>query len=228
MGAVYQPEYPGSKDKRVRAFPVLSAGYGRYFIGGVPDTGIPLGVGAFLVKNQTWQFGVGLGHQLQRPRKESDSRRLNGLGDVDATTLGALFASYNDTWFRVRGYISTDLGDNDQGTRISLDLDGKYRVNEKLLLTAGPGVTWADDDYTQTFFGIDSRQSLRSGRERYSAKGGVNSVRFGVGAQYQVAPQWMVSARYTASRLRGDAEDSPITEQTSQNTFALMATYSFK
>ena len=227
LGAAYQPKYPGSGDHQTRAFPVLSAGHGRYFIGGVPDTGIPLGIGAFLIQNQTWRVGVGVGHQLQAPRDESDSSRLNGLGDVDATTLGAIFASYNDTWFRVRGYISTDLANNDQGTRISLDLDGKYRVNDSLLLTAGPGMTWADSDYTQTFFGIDSAQSARSGRQQYSAGSGVNSIRFGIGANYRIDPQWAVSARYTAARLQGDAKDSPITEKRSQNTFTVMTTYNF-
>lgn len=227
MGAVYQPKYPGSDDKKLAPFPALSASYGRFFVGGIPDSGIPLGIGAFLIQNSTWRVGVGLGHHLQKPRKESDSSHLNGLGDIDATALGSLFLSYNQPRFRVRAFVVTDLSNKGQGTRATVDLDAKYQVNDALLLTAGPGLTWADNDYTETFFGIDTEQSQRSGRNRYTAKGGVHSFRFGVGANYRITPQWGVNARYSLVNLRGDARNSPITDDKSQNTLSVFASYRF-
>lgn len=227
VGVLSQPKYPGSGDRKTSVLPVLSANYGRYFIGAVPGAGTPAGIGAFLVQQPHWRLGVGLGGDLDKPRKESDSPRLTGLGDVSSTALGTVFASYNDSWGSLSGSVVTDLGGKDQGTRASMDLEFEYSPMDKLTLSAGPGFTWADGKYTETFFGINAAQSARSGKAAYTAKAGLNSVRFGVGANYQLTSQWGLGARFTASSLRGDAADSPITEKKAQNSFGLFATYRF-
>ncbi|WP_394788535.1 MipA/OmpV family protein [Rhodoferax sp.] len=227
LGLVSQPKYPGSGDTKTSVLPMLSANYGRYFIGGVPGAGVPAGVGAYLVQDAHWRVGVGLGINLDKPRKQSDSARLNGLGDIDATTLGSVFASYSDSWWKVGGNVITDLGGKDQGTRVSFDLEAKYSPMDRLMLTAGPGLTWADGKYTQTFFGVDAGQSARSGLASYTAQSGINSVSFNLGASYQLTSQWGLGARFSASSLRGDAADSPITEKKSQNTFGVFANYRF-
>ena len=227
LGLMTQPKYPGSADNKTSLLPMLSANYGRYFIGGLPGAGVPAGVGAFLVQDPRWRVGVGLGLNLDKPRKESDSARLQGMGDIDATALGSVFASYSDSWWKLGGNVVTDLGGKDQGTRVSIDLEARYSPMDRLQLTAGPGLTWADSKYTQTFFGVDAAQSARSGLPGYTAKSGINAVSFNIGASYQLTSQWGLGARFTASSLRGDAADSPITEKKSQNSFGVFANYRF-
>ena len=227
LGVASSPLYPGSADTKVRALSVLSAGYGRYFVGGVPGAGIPAGVGAYLVQDQHWRLGVGLGGNIESPRKESDSPRLRGLGDIDRTALGAVFGSYADQWFELRAGVLGDIGGKHHGTRVSLDAELRYALTDRLMITGGPGLTWADGQYTQTFFGIDAAQSAASGLAVYTAKSGINSVRIGFGANYGLTPNWGIGARITASSLRGDAADSPITEKKSQNTVAVFVTYRF-
>lgn len=226
-GAISQPLYPGSGERETDAVPIVSANYGRFFIGGVPGAGIPAGIGAFLVRETNWKLGVGIGGNLSKPREESDSPRLRGLGDIDRTVLGSVFGSYDDKWFSVRAGVLSDIGGNDQGTRVSLDLEGKYNVTDQLALSAGPGLTWADKKYTQTFFGISAAQSASSGLGSYTASSGLNTIRFSVGADYRLTPRWGIGARITAASLRGDAADSPITEKKAQNSFALFAAYRF-
>lgn len=227
VGLASQPEYPGSGDRETRAVPLLSAAYGRYFLGGVPAAGVPFGVGAYLVQDGPWRLGVGLGGQLSKPREESDSPRLRGLGDIDGTALGSVFGSYSLDWLSLRSALITDIGGGDQGTRVSFDLEARTSPLPGLLLTAGPGLTWTDDKYMQKYFGIDARQSANSGLAAYTPKGGINTLRFGVGATYLLTPQWSVGTRLTAATLRGDARDSPITEKRSQNVYSLFATYRF-
>jgi len=227
LGAVSQPRYPGSAHQKTSGFPVLSAGYGRYFIGGVPGAGVPAGVGAYLVQDEHWRLGVGLGGNLQKPRKESDSPRLQGLGDIDATALAAVFASYNDKWWTLRGNVLTDVGGKQQGTRLSMDAEARYPIGQTVALSAGPGFTWADAKYTQKFFGIDTAQSARSGLAPYTAKAGLNSVGFTVGADMRIALSWGLGMRVTASKLHGDAVNSPVTEKTTQTTVGLFAAYRF-
>ena len=227
VGLVSQPKYPGSADTKTTVLPVFSANYGRYFIGAVPGAGVPVGVGAYLVQYSHWRVGAALGGNLNQPRKASDSARLAGLGDIDGTALGSVFASYSDSWWKLGANVITDLGGKDHGTRVSMDFEARYSPMDRLLLTAGPGFTWADGKYTQTFFGINAAQSASSGLPQYSAQSGVNAVNFNVAANYQLSAQWGLGARFTTSRLRGDAANSPITEKKAQNTFGVFASYRF-
>jgi len=95
------------------------------------------------------------------------------------------------------------------------------------MLTAGPGLVWADHKYQQTFFGIDPAQSLASGLAAYDAKSGVNTVRLNLGVNYKISPRWDVGVRTSLGRLTGSATDSPITESKNQNSFALITSYGF-
>ncbi|MDM0110054.1 MipA/OmpV family protein [Variovorax sp. J22R24] len=227
LGVFSRPKYPGSGDAQVVAVPLVTANYGRYFIGGTPGAGFPFGVGFNLIQDDSWRFGVALGGELSKPRKASDAPILNGWGDISQTALGSVFASYSHDWLTVRAFLVSDIAGNDQGTRFAVDIEGKYIVNEKLVLSAGPGITWANGRYTQTFYGIDARQSLIAGVPEYHAGSGVNSIRFSVGAQYQLNAQWGIGASVTAAWLQGDAERSPITEDKSQNTYGIFASYRF-
>ncbi len=226
-GAFSVPKYPGSDERKIEGAPLLGARYGRFFIGGIPGSGTPTGLGAFLIDNSQWKLGVGIGARFSRARTESDDARLHGLGDIDNTPRASLFADYSARWWGVRGGISTDVGGNRQGTLATLDLEAKYRLGDRVSFSAGPGLTWADGKYTQTFFGIDAAQASRSGRPQYSAEGGLNSVRFSVGMGYLITPQWRLDARASLVTLRGDAADSPITLRKSQNVAALFVSYRF-
>lgn len=227
MGVFSGPRYPGSSKTKLGVVPIASANYGRYFIGGVPSAGVPLGIGAYLVQGSTWRLGVAVGRSMSGPRDESDSPRLRGMGDIDGTTLGAVFGSYSDKWLGARLGVLTDIGGHDHGTRVGLDLEARYKVSDQMLVSAGPGFTWADPKYTQTFFGVSDAQSLASGLAVYRPDGGINSIRFNVAANYQLTPQWGVAARVSLARLRGDAVDSPITEKKSQNTIGVFTSYLF-
>lgn len=227
VGAVNQAKYPGSSQGKTTVFPVFSANYGRYYIGALPVTGIPAGVGLSFYRDRNWNMGAGVGYDFAKPRKESDSPTLRGMGNIDRTALGTLFVSYSQNWLRVSGAVLADLGGNDQGLRVLLDLQGRYRVSDRLSLSAGPTVVWANSKYTQTFFGVNAGQSANSGLSQYNASSGINSVAFALNASYLVTPQWRVSARLSRNQLRGDAAHSPITEKKNRNTFGLFANYRF-
>lgn len=227
LGAMSGPRFPGSSETRTHVLPLASASYGRYFIGGVPGAGVPVALGAYLLREGPFRLGVGLGGDLERPRKESDSPRLRGLGDIDRTALGAVFASYDTPWFVVRGNVVGDIGGKGEGTRASFDVAGRWSPVDRLTLLAGPGLTWADSKYTQKFFGISAAQSANSGLPQYSAGGGLNTIRFSVGGDYRLTPHWSLGASVTATSLRGDAENSPITEKKSRTNGGLFAFYRF-
>jgi outer membrane protein len=226
-GAISRPKFPGSSSRETLGIPLVNASYGRYFLGGAPGTGLPFGLGARLVNTPEWQFGVVLGPDIRKPRKESDDARLKGLGDISSTAHAGLFGGYRHGWFGVRGNVITDAGGKHEGTLASLEFEARYELLPGLSVSAGPGLTWADRKYTQTFFGIDAAQSANSGRSEYSAQAGVNSLRFSVGADYHIDSHWFVGGRVEAARLHGDARNSPITESASQNSYSIFSGYRF-
>jgi len=227
IGAGSQPKFPGSDSSRTSVIPMLGAEYGRFYIGGAPGAGSPAGVGMFLLRDSGWTVGVGLGANLRSPRKESDSPRLAGTGDIARTETGSLFVNYEWHWLAVHSSVQTDIGGKKEGTTASLDLEGRLPLGGGFMLTAGPGLVWADHKYQQTFFGIDPAQSLASGLAAYDAKSGVNTVRLNLGVNYKISPRWDVGVRTSLGRLTGSATDSPITESKNQNSFALITSYGF-
>lgn len=227
IGMAVSPRFPGSDDTKVRAVPLLSADYGHYFVGAVPVAGLPAGVGMYLIRTENWKLGAALGASIGKPRREADAPRLAGLGDIDGTALASLFGSYNQPLYSLRANLVSDVGGNGQGLRMEVDAEGRYVVNPSLVLSAGPGLTWTNNSYTRTFFGVTAAQSAASGLPKYDTGSGINSVSFSVGANYRLTPQWGLSTRLTARRLQGDAVDSPITEDRMQNSIALFASYRF-
>ena len=228
MGGANRPKYPGASESRTQFVPLISASYDRYFFGGVPGSGAPAGMGLYLYRSQETRIGLAVGTGFSKARKESDNARLRGLGDIENATRLALFAAHTmDGWLTLASSVSADVSGKKQGVIATFDAEGKYRVTDRLALSAGPGVTWANRDYTQTFFGVNPEQSARSGLPGYTAKSGLNLVRFSVGADYGISPQWKLVARASFARLQGDAVDSPITSKCSQNVYGLYASYRF-
>jgi outer membrane protein len=227
LGVVSGPKYPGSSVRETRALPLISARYGRFFIGGAPETGVPLGVGANLFEDSNWRLGVVVGRDLKSPRKASDDPRLTGLGDIASTTHLGVFGSYTQDGWSLRGNVLSDVGGEHEGTTANLELVGKYQLTDQLSLSAGPGLAWANKRYTQTFFGVDATQAANSGLTPYDANSGLNSVKFSLGLEYRIDRHWFVSALASVESLRGDARSSPITSDTSPHTIGVFAGYRF-
>ena len=229
-GVASLPKYPGRSAKRVEPIPMIGIRYDRFFIGGVAGGGTPAGLGAYLYEDNHWKVGLSLGGDIIKPRKESDdSRHLRGLGDINSTIRGGGFASYTLGWFTLRGSALYDLEDhhNHEGLLGSIEAIARYSPLARLTLTAGPGVTFGNQRYMQTFFGINALQSERSAYAPYTPKGGVALVGFSVGAEYELTSHWSLGARAAAERLQGDTGRSPIVENKNQNVYAMFAFYRF-
>jgi outer membrane protein len=228
-GVAWAPRYPGAEDNRLRAIPVIGVSSGRFFAGGDPDGGGAEGpaLGVSLYRDSSWSFSLALALGLGEARRESDHPDLAGTGDIDRATRLVAAGRYRWRWLDIALRVAPDVSNKDQGTLAFLDLTARYRATDKLTFSAGPGITWADDSYMQTFFGVTPEQAANSRLPAYQAQGGVHMVRFGVGAAYRIDPQWTVGMRLATGSLAGDAERSPITRDRDQHLAAAFASYRF-
>lgn len=226
-GVANMPEYPGSEENETRGLPLVSVRYKRFFFGGAPGSGLPGGLGAYLHDGKSFRLGAVVSPDATEPREESDDVSLRGLGDIDSAVRAGLFSSYRVGWLTLSASAMTDVSDKQQGTTANIDAQFSYHPTAKLTLSGGPGVTWSDEEYTQTFFGVTGEQAARSGLAQYTPEAGVSAVRVSFGAQYLFMPQWFLGARITAAQLQGDAADSPIVMDKNQNLYALFVGYRF-
>lgn len=227
-GGIDIPRYPGSADQRAVVVPFVSASYGRFFIGGVPGSGSPVGLGMYFHQDDHWRAGVSLAYDFVQPRKElDDPQQLRGMGNINRTAHATLFGSYTMDWLTARGTITTDVAGKGQGTTASFDLEGRYRLTDHLSLVAGPGVSWEDTQHARTFYGVDAAQSLASGYAEYKPGSGIESVRFSVGLNWRINDRWTAGARAVAALLQDDVADSPIVDKRVQDVYSIFASYRF-
>lgn len=226
-GIVAVPKYPGASVHKYEPLPLVGATYDRFFIGANPDAKTPMGLGVYLYRDNHWRVGAALSYDLIQPRRQSDDARLTGLGNIDRTAHAEFFTSYTLGWAEAKASVATDVAGKHEGTTASLDLVAHYQPISRLTLSAGPGVTWGSSQYNQTFFGVSSVQSIRSGLADYSTHSGVSLVRFSLNADYKLTKNWGLGALIAASRLNDRVGDSPIVEKKTQMTYGLFASYRF-
>lgn len=223
---VTAPEFPGSDQQKTRAVPLLGVSYGRYFLGPVPGGG-PLGIGATLYEAGGLRLGAAISADIGKLREESDDPRLAGLGDIERTQRAHLFASYGFDRYRLSAGVAPDIGGKDLGTLVTLEAEALFQPADRWSLAVGPGLTWGNQRYMRTVFGIDAQQSARSGRAVYDPEGGVGLVRLSGSLNYRLDANWNLGARVSFGRLQGDAADSPLAFDKTQASGALFASYRF-
>ena len=140
---------------------------------------------------------------------------------------GGLIVTYAHGWLSARASVATDIADNEQGTLARVDLLGRYRPGARWTVSAGPGLTWGNDRYMRTFFGVDSVQRARSGLSGFRATRGVERVRFSLRVNYRVDRHWGLATSGWVARLQGAAAASPITEDRSMRYLGVFVMYRF-
>ncbi|MDW8443217.1 MAG: MipA/OmpV family protein [Acetobacteraceae bacterium] len=120
-GALLRPDYPGSSDYDVTPIPFLEAVWNdRVFA--TTRQGAELGV--FLTRDRAFRSGIALDYAFGRD--QDDNARLKGLGDIDGTVRGRLFASSGIGPFTLSAFLAQDLADNGHGLTVGADLE--YRL----------------------------------------------------------------------------------------------------
>ena len=218
-GLAADANFQGSDKYRVHPTLFLFAGYGPFFIGFG-------GVGVNFYRAPGLRVGAIV--SLGQGRDESKDARLAGLGNVDRTVLAGLFAVHSTRSLLTRVAAYTDVGGEHHGTLARLDAFARFRTGERVGFFAGPGLTWGNSQYNQTFFGVTDEQSVRSGFPAFSAGSGINNLRLTGGTNYRFAPNWRLFGGLTVARLAGDAAASPITEEKMQYRAFLSAIYLFR
>lgn len=212
IGAGIAPEFDGSDD--VRAIPLV---FGDLRLG---DTTLELrGLRARvdLIGDPRLSLGPVIGPRLDR--NDADGP-VGLLPEIDMAVEAGAFVGY-----RLGG---DALG---QGA-VQLELTALHdvsQVHDGLLVTGSASyaalrtrdvfvsvdvqTTWANADYTRTYFGIAPADAVRSGLAAYDPGSGFRDVGAGLNIGYYFSRNWGVITRVGTNYLVGDAADSPVTQE---------------
>lgn len=217
-GLLFAPSFLGSKDYQLLLLPNIVIAYGNIFEASV-QRGLRYKVPL------TSNFAVGPIAKLDFGRDQDGSRTfriagkpstvLRGMGDVGATIEVGGFVDYSHGPFTA----SVELR---QGVNGHKGLIGEASINYArrsnvagigTIFSFGPGLTFSDAGYTQTFFGVIAEQSLGSGLSVFDAGGGIGS--YGIGSTAVLLFNQRLSATLLAryDRLVGDAAISPLVKE---------------
>lgn len=211
-GALAVPDYEGSED--YQAAPLIGAklGYDRYYL---EIQG--LGLRANLSPFSRWEFGPIVG--LRSGRDDVENDRVDALRDIDDTvevgafitvSLYELVHPSDELAFGMD--VKTGTSSDAKGTTVSFGPTYSFSPLDRLRLGLGLSATFADDDYVDTYFGIDGADALRSGLSTYDGDGGLKDIGISLRANYQLSDHWGVMGFAGYTQLVGDAADSPIVD----------------
>lgn len=226
------PDYEGSdhNEGKVAPFGRYSWASGRYIsLGGTSNAESAARVKFNALSNDTG-FELGPVLQYRFKRDDVDNHQVDRMKDVDAATELGAFVTWRAGHFSLGTTFVTDVSDEHDGSVWYFNGGYDIPVSDRFRLNIGAHVTWASDDYMETYFGVDSKNRGSSTLPNYKASGGIKDAGASLLGQYMFNQNWGVLGVVNYTRLLNDAEDSPLVNDegdASQMKAFVGLTYSF-
>lgn len=222
-GGAYAPDYEGSDDYEFQPFPFASIVYDDFIF----IEGTSLGVNLLnfdgLKAGPIARYGFG--------RDEDDNNALDGLGDVDDSIELGGFLKYEVGIWSAGLTVAQDVAGGHDGLIAEATAGVAVPLTENLRSSLEASASWADSNYMETYFGISSKQSAKSGLSQFEADAGFKDVGITLGLDYMFTESIGIGGRAQYKRLLGDAADSPIVDDkgsADQFFSGLFLTYRFR
>ncbi len=205
------PDYEGSEDYE---FVPIPAGAARFDNGMYVEL-LGLNLRANLIPSDFWRLGPVYNYRAQR--SDVENNQVDDFKTVsDANELGLFGGIEWQNWYVFLEWLA-DMGDAHDGSYGTLKGGYNWIINSEWALTIGGFATYASDDYMSTYFGVDVRDSNRSGLDTYDADGGMKDVGIDLGVNWGFAQNWDLRGLLQIKQLVGDADDdSPVVDEGSE------------
>ena len=219
LGVGGYPDYIGSDDYSVGVAPVARISLGGERFAQLFATDLKVN----LINHRNWRLGPELLYRFGR--KDVDDPIVDKMNEIDGSLDLGLSGGY--TWIdpqesRKRVGIDAwglwDVSGVHEGAAAGARVFGMYPVAQPVTLAAGAAMTWGSDNYMDTYFGVSSPDSIKSGLPVFAASSGMRDARGWLVGMFHFNRNWHLAGGVTYSRLLGDAADSPVvSERGSEN-----------
>lgn len=228
LGPVISPDYEGSDDYNIKPLPLVSFRYKDLIE--IDNNHLRVNVFGLDPTVRKKHFKAGPQLKIDFGRNENDNPDLAGLGNIGTSVELGLFGSYSAGPTRTRIRFLHDVAGGHSGTRVIGDVRLVMLKTDTTAVSGFISATWADNNYMDKFFSINTAQFLDSGMAAFNAGSGIKDAGIGVTANYKLSRRWAVLVHADYKRLLGDAADSPIVARRgspNQAATGVFAIYSF-
>jgi len=203
-GVAYSPDYAGSDDYEARALPVLNLAYGDQLSINLRD-----GIEWHALRQGNWSASPFIGYTFGRDNKGD----LGAFEKIDGGATLGLRVSYQDGLWRYSVAGSRAVTGDMEGATFSASATLRTPLSERLLLVLSPSVNYSNERWTQSLYGVSDQDSARSGVATYAPDGGYWRLGANASLSYALTPEWTATGFVGATRLTGNAADSPIVDE---------------
>jgi len=222
LGAGFAPDYEGSDEYEGVPMLMLKGNYdsGRSFA--LVGTNLKVN----LLTSKSFSLGPVLNYRMGRDDVENN--RVDRMKDIDDAVEAGIFATYKvDNWSFGLEW-QTDVSDEHDGSIVRAAVGYNWKVSDQWTVAPGIFATYATDNYMDTYFSVDTTDSIRSGLDRYKAEADMKDVGASVFVHYTPWEKWGIAGMMSYKTLLNDAKDSPVVDDEGdkgQAFLGLMATY---
>ncbi len=235
LGINNGPEAPGASHRSSGGGLIWAVHWGKWRLStsgasalmGFGNVTVGPGSGASRDLLRSENFRLGFGLRFDNGRKSEDLAVTAGLPDVQRTLLGRVYASYtlSKDW-QLAAAVNQDLLSKGGGLVWNADLSHQLFASKTSALSAGIGISGSDGRHMRSYFGVpvDTAAALRFGHA-YLPDAGLRDASIGVSYTRAITPRWVGFANFSASRLLGQAADSPLTQNPTGVNWSLGLAY---
>ncbi len=206
LGAAAAPDYLGSDDYTFVPIPFARATRDQIYIEARGTA-----IRSNLVPSKWFKAGPVLRINPGRSSNVEDNR-VRDLPTIDTGVELGAFARVEGSGWHLGVELAADVASAHGGWTVTGGAGKTWRTGERSALAISAGLTWADRDYTNTFFGVSPRDSARTGLRTFSGTDGIRDANISVTYGFGVTDNISAGLLFSYARLFNDAEDSPITD----------------
>ena len=218
--AISRPNYEGANGKDVDILPLLDISIGKSFF-----LNNERGLGAYFLKNRAFELGGSFGYY--ESRDEEDDEKLTGLDSVDDGIDGRIFAKIHLRNYSLFAQIRSDLSNSHDGTLYIFGADYIHNPSRHTNWRFKSSLTFADDNYMRSYFGVKEAEAVTSGLNRFKAGSGFKDFTLDWIYNVGISRQWGLRGVVEYKFLMGDAAESPLVESKGQASFGIGLIYRF-
>ena len=227
LGAGMAPDYEGSEDNTGVPLFLFQHNYdsGRFFKLNGPKLKVNL------LADKQVNLGPVLNYRFERDDVDND--RVDDMDKVDAAFEAGVFGGVNFNNVLLGLELLADVSDEHDGYLAELSAGYRWQAMPALSVTPTLFLTYADDDYMDTYFGVNAGNrgsNLPSSLPDYSADSGLKDVGLNLVAHYTPWEQWGIMGMFSYKALLNDAKDSPLVDDEgdkNQYKASVAVSYSF-
>jgi outer membrane protein len=217
-GVGYRPDYEGSDHYDLHPLAAAKVWWddGRFVhLQSSQSSGAAVRLATQLVPNSYLKFGPVVQYRL--PRGDVQSGRVDAMDNIDgAWEVGAYGGLGHGPW-SIGATYTYEVSEY-HGHLVELATGWKDQLTDVFDMGLTIASTWANEDYMETYFGVDADDAADSGLDQYTpyakTKDGFKDVggRLTLGFGPPDWNGWKIVAAASYFRLIGDAADSPVVD----------------